>query len=187
MRDCPRARRATKRPRRRCGSSQGHDQRAPPVTKRTRSIACDDPCMSAVTPTTPHAGAVTIPVLDPATGEELGAIPAGDERTVDAAVRAAADAQHDWARTSPADRAGVLKEAARRLRAGDVLDRLAEMQTREGGKPLADSRGGVEAGGRADAHAAGLGPLHRGHALQGAWEATDVMVHEPRGVVALLV
>ena len=31
------------------------------------------------------------------------------------------------------------------------------------------------------------GPLHRGRALQGGWDAADLMVHEPRGVVALLV
>ena len=61
------------------------------------------------------------------------------------------------------------------------------LQTREGGKPLGDSRGGVEAGIGAIEQYAELGPLHRGRSLQGDWDATDVMVHEPRGVVALLV
>src|SRR4051812_27057724 len=133
--------------------------------------------MSAVMPSTPRAGAVTIPVLDPATGEELGAIPAGDERSADAAVRAAAQAQPAWARTSPGERAAILKQAARRLRADGVIDRLAELHPREGGKPLADSRGGLEAGVGAIEQYAELGPLHRGHALQGNWDATDVMVH----------
>ena len=59
--------------------------------------------------------------------------------------------------------------------------------TREGGKPLADSLGGVEAGIGAIEQYAELGPLHRGRALQGGWDAADLMVHEPRGVVALLV
>jgi len=143
--------------------------------------------MSTALPTTPRAGAVTIPVLDPATGEELGAIPAGDEQAVDAAVRAAAAAAPRWARTAPGERSAVLKEAARRLRAKGVVDRLAELQTREGGKPLADSRGGVEAGVGAIEQYAELGPLHRGAALQGNWHATDLMVREPRGVAALLV
>jgi acyl-CoA reductase-like NAD-dependent aldehyde dehydrogenase len=31
-----------------------------------------------------------------------------------------------------------------------------------------------------------LGPLHRGHTLQGGWSATDLMVPQPRGVVAVL-
>ncbi|WP_242660672.1 aldehyde dehydrogenase family protein, partial [Mycobacterium kubicae] len=31
-----------------------------------------------------------------------------------------------------------------------------------------------------------LGPLHRGRSLQGNWDATDLMIAEPRGVVAVL-
>jgi acyl-CoA reductase-like NAD-dependent aldehyde dehydrogenase len=127
----------------------------------------------------------SIDVLDPATGERLGTIPAGSAEAADAAVRAARAAQPDWARTDPAARAGLLKAAAQRLR--EHAGELAELQTREGGKPLADSRGGVEAGIGAIEQYAELGPLHRGAALQGAWDATDLMVHEPRGVVALLV
>jgi succinate-semialdehyde dehydrogenase/glutarate-semialdehyde dehydrogenase len=126
-----------------------------------------------------------IPVLDPATGEELATIPAGSPEAADAAVRAARAAQPAWARTAPAERGAVLKAAARRLR--EHAEELAELQTREGGKPLADSRGGVEAGIGAIEQYAELGPLHRGRALAGAWEAADLMVHEPRGVVGLLV
>ncbi|MEA2305188.1 MAG: hypothetical protein QOH43_2468, partial [Solirubrobacteraceae bacterium] len=126
-----------------------------------------------------------IDVLDPATGELLDVIPAGDEAAADAAARAARAAQPAWRRTAPAERAEVLKAAARRLR--EHVDELAELQTREGGKPLADSRGGVEAGLGAIEQYAELGPLHRGRSLQGGWDATDLMVHEPRGVCALLV
>jgi acyl-CoA reductase-like NAD-dependent aldehyde dehydrogenase len=52
---------------------------------------------------------------------------------------------------------------------------------------LADSRAGVEAGIGSIEQYAELGPLHRGRSLAGSWSATDMMVHEPRGVVALLV
>jgi succinate-semialdehyde dehydrogenase/glutarate-semialdehyde dehydrogenase len=31
-----------------------------------------------------------------------------------------------------------------------------------------------------------LGPLHRGRSLQGGWDAVDLMVHQPRGVAAVL-
>jgi succinate-semialdehyde dehydrogenase/glutarate-semialdehyde dehydrogenase len=131
-----------------------------------------------------HA-AETIEVVDPATGEALGAIPAGSPEAAVAAVRSARAAWPAWARTAPAERAAVLKAAAVRLR--DHVDELAELQSREGGKPLADSRGGVEAGIAAIEQYVELGPLHRGRTLQGSWDATDLMVHEPRGVVALLV
>ncbi|WP_205698072.1 aldehyde dehydrogenase [Conexibacter sp. SYSU D00693] len=144
--------------------------------------------MSAVTATVHHATAAssaTIERRDPATGEVLGTIPAGDAETVHEAVLAARAAQGPWARTAPGDRAGHLKAAARRLR--EHAEELAELQTREMGKPLADSRGGVDAGIGAIEQYAELGPLHRGASLQGGWLATDAMVHEPYGVVALLV
>jgi acyl-CoA reductase-like NAD-dependent aldehyde dehydrogenase len=134
----------------------------------------------------PAAGdAATLDVLDPATGERIGRIPAGDPAQAGAAVRAARAAQPHWARTAPAERAEALKAAARRLR--EHVDELAVLQARETGKSEADSRGGVEAGIGAIEQYAELGPLHRGRSLCGAWGATDLMVHEPRGVVALLV
>src|SRR5215210_1670501 len=127
----------------------------------------------------------TIAVLDPATGERIGTIPAGDPAAADAAARAARAAQPAWARRPAAERAELLKAAARRAR--ERLDELAELQSRENGRPLAESRAGVEAGIGAIEQYAELGPLHRGRALNGAWNATDLMVHEPRGVAALLV
>jgi succinate-semialdehyde dehydrogenase/glutarate-semialdehyde dehydrogenase len=124
-------------------------------------------------------------VLDPATGAVVGRIPAGSPEAADAAVRAARAAQPAWARTPPAERAAALKAAAGRVRAH--AEELAELLSREGGKPPGDALGGVEAGIGAIEQYAELGPLHRGRALQGGWDAADLMVHEPRGVVALLV
>src|SRR5688572_13006863 len=133
-----------------------------------------------------HAAAAhEIDVLDPATGEAIGRIPAGSAEVTDAAVHAARVAAQEWARTDPSERAASLKAGARRLR--EHARELAELQTREGGKPLADSLGGVAAGIGAIEQYAELGPLHRGRSLQGSWDAADLMVHEPRGVVGLLV
>jgi acyl-CoA reductase-like NAD-dependent aldehyde dehydrogenase len=132
----------------------------------------------------PHATA-ELEVLDPATGEAIGRIPAGSTEAADAAVCRAREASAGWQRLDPAERAAILKAGARILR--EHAHELAELQTRENGKPLADSAGGVAAGIGAIEQYAELGPLHRGRSLQGAWDATDLMVHEPRGVVALLV
>jgi acyl-CoA reductase-like NAD-dependent aldehyde dehydrogenase len=126
----------------------------------------------------------TVDVVDPSTGAVVGSVPVATVEQVDAAVTAARRAARDWARTSPADRAGLLKAAGRRLRA--QVEQLAELQSREGGKPLADSRGGVLAGISALEQYAELGPLHRGYSLQGGWLASDVMTWEPRGVCAVL-
>jgi succinate-semialdehyde dehydrogenase/glutarate-semialdehyde dehydrogenase len=131
------------------------------------------------------AVATAIDVVDPATGDVVGTIPAGGDAEAGAAVRAARGALDGWRRTPPAERAAALKAAARTLR--EHLDELAELQSREGGKPLGDSRGGVEAGIGAIEQYAELGPLHRGRRLAGGWAADDEMVPEPRGVVALLV
>lgn len=127
----------------------------------------------------------TIDVIDPSTGLLLAEVPVATPSDVTAAVARARHGQHGWARVAPEARAGALRSAARSLRAH--AEELAELQTREMGKPIGDSRGGVEAAVRAVEQYAELGPLHRGHVLQGAWEATDLMVPVPWGVVAAIV
>ena len=123
-------------------------------------------------------------VLDPADGSLVGELEVAGPGEVDAAVRAARSAAPGWARTPAAERAACLRTAADRVRA--AVEELAVLTTREMGKPLADARGGVEAGLATLAQYAELGPVHRGRSLTGAWQATDLMVHEPRGVVAVV-
>jgi len=123
-------------------------------------------------------------LTDPSTGEHLADVPAGCPADAQAALAAARKAAPDWARTAPAERGAALKTGARRLRA--VAGELAEIQSREGGKPLAQSRGGVMAGIETIEQYAELGPLHRGRSLQGQWGATDLMAHQARGVAVVL-
>ena len=131
------------------------------------------------------SAAETIDVADPATGETIGTIPAGGATDADAAVSAARAAATGWAGRDPAERGELLKACARALRGS--VDELAEIQTRENGKPLADSVAGVEAGIGAIEQYAEIGPLHRGAALAGSRNAVDTMLPEPRGVAALIV
>ncbi|HEX3621979.1 MAG TPA: aldehyde dehydrogenase family protein [Acidimicrobiales bacterium] len=119
-------------------------------------------------------------VTDPASGDTVASLRCSDP---DVLVGTACAAHPGWERTSPGERAALLKAGARRLRA--AIDDVALLQTREGGKPLGDSRGGVEAGIGAIEQYAELGPLHRGRALQGSWGATDAMIRVSRGVAAL--
>ncbi len=123
-------------------------------------------------------------VVDPRTDEVVGRVPLCGPAEVEAALGGAGKAAPGWARTAPAERGAALKAAARALR--ERVDEIAALQAREGGKPLADSRGGAEAGIGTLEQYAELGPLHRGRALQGGWDATDVMRFEPRGVVVVL-
>jgi succinate-semialdehyde dehydrogenase/glutarate-semialdehyde dehydrogenase len=134
-------------------------------------------------PPTP-GGARTLRVLDPADGSLVGELGAAGPPEVDAAVAAARAAAPDWARTPVTERAACLRAAADRVR--QSVEDLAVLTTREMGKPLADARGGVEAGLATLVQYAELGPVHRGRSLVGAWAATDLMVHEPRGVIAVV-
>jgi succinate-semialdehyde dehydrogenase/glutarate-semialdehyde dehydrogenase len=123
-------------------------------------------------------------VVDPSDGSVVGRVPRCGEAEVEAAVAGAAKAGPAWARTSPGDRSAALKAGARALRAR--VEEIASLQSREGGKPRGDSVGGVEAGIGTLEQYAELGPLHRGRSLQGGWDATDLMLWEPRGVCAVL-
>ena len=126
----------------------------------------------------------TMTVLDPADGTLVGELDIATEGDVEAAVGSARKAARDWARTSPAERAARVAAGARAVAA--AADALARSTTREMGKPLDDARGGVDAGVATLEQYAQLGPLHRGRSLQGGWDATDLMVPVPRGVVAAI-
>jgi succinate-semialdehyde dehydrogenase/glutarate-semialdehyde dehydrogenase len=125
-----------------------------------------------------------VTILDPADGSVVGELDLATAAEVEAAVGAASKAAPEWARTAPAERAAMLHAAADRVAAR--ADELARLTTREMGKPLDDARGGVDAGVSTLRQYAELGPLHRGRSLQGGWDATDLMVHGPRGVVAAI-
>lgn len=125
-----------------------------------------------------------ISVLDPRTGDPVTQVPITEPGDCDDAVRRAAAATGSWARTPPAERAAAIASAADDVRA--AIDELAELNERETGKLRDDARGGVEAGIGTLLQYAQLGPLHRGRAMQGGWSSTDLMVPQPRGVVAVI-
>lgn len=123
-------------------------------------------------------------VLDPRTGDEVSRIPITDPSACAHAVARARAAAPGWARTPAAERAAALTKAAAAVRA--AAGELAELNERETGKLRDDALGGVDAGAGTLVQYAELGPLHRGRSLHGNWSATDLMVPEPRGVVAVL-
>src|SRR5215207_649084 len=130
----------------------------------------------------PSTGEEGIEVLNPATGDQVGYIPAG---TAEDAMAAAREALPGWSRLPAAERAGLVKVATRKLRGR--AEELAGLVTLENGKPLDDALGGVEAGIGTLEQYAELGPLHRGKSLNGSYMASDMMVHEPYGVAAVVV
>ncbi|GAB3581546.1 aldehyde dehydrogenase family protein [Amycolatopsis endophytica] len=125
-----------------------------------------------------------IEVHDPASGELVGRVTTATEEDVTRAVAAARTGFAEWARTPAGERAASLKAAAAELR--ERADELAAMNNRETGKLLDEAREGVLAGAGTLDQYAELGPAHRGRSLQGGWDATDLMVPGPRGVVVAL-
>jgi acyl-CoA reductase-like NAD-dependent aldehyde dehydrogenase len=84
------------------------------------------------------ASAQTFQSVDPATGEVLGTLPVHGAADVGAAVDAARDAQRAWARMDPTQRTRLLIELARLI--DGHADELAELESRDVGKPLAEAR-----------------------------------------------
>lgn len=129
-----------------------------------------------------EAGEIT--VLDPRSGAVASRVSITPDARCARAVRDARAAAPGWARTPPAERGAALRAAAAAVRA--VADELAQLTTRETGKPVGDARGGVDAAIGTLEQYAELGPVHGGRTLGGAWSALDMMVPQPRGVVAVL-
>jgi acyl-CoA reductase-like NAD-dependent aldehyde dehydrogenase len=86
------------------------------------------------------ASGETFVTENPATGQPLAQIAAGDAADIDAAVRAARRAFDDgrWSRLAPADRKRTLLRFADLLEAN--LEELALLDSLEAGKPITDTR-----------------------------------------------
>lgn len=123
-------------------------------------------------------------ISDPADGSTVGTVLSASADDVDAAIETAAAALDSWAGTSPQERGSLLHAVADALE--EAAEELAELNHRETGKTLDDSRGGVEAGIGTVRQYAELGPLHRGHSLRGDLLAADYTLTRPRGVAVAL-
>ncbi len=84
----------------------------------------------------------TFPDIDPATGETLADIPITSPEELASAVARARAAQGEWSELGFEKRAALLRAAAQGLLARK--DELAELVTREMGKPLEDARREVQ-------------------------------------------
>ena len=80
----------------------------------------------------------SIPVYNPATGEVIDTVPAGNADDVAAAVTAAEIAQKKWERVSPADKSRILIAAGALIRS--ETDALATLLTTEQGKPFREAK-----------------------------------------------
>ena len=84
------------------------------------------------------AGGETMEVLNPATGETIAEVPASNAEDADRAVQAAKAALPEWLETTPGERAELLLKLAEMIE--ENADELAEIESRNVGKPLPVSR-----------------------------------------------
>jgi succinate-semialdehyde dehydrogenase/glutarate-semialdehyde dehydrogenase len=84
-------------------------------------------------------GRSAIPVINPATGAEIGRLPVASDDDLRAALEAAAHGFERWRNLSPLDRSQILRGAAALLR--QRSSEIARTMTLEQGKPLAESTG----------------------------------------------
>ncbi len=87
---------------------------------------------------TPSAAGETFEVINPVNGQPMGTAGKGERTDAQRALEAAELAFGDWSHTTGDERAQRLKQAAETVAARQ--DELAEILTREHGKPLGDAR-----------------------------------------------
>ncbi len=121
--------------------------------------------------------------INPATGEILGYVTAAGSSQVNAAVRAAQKAQAGWGAMTGAERARVLRRAADILRSRN--QELAELETRDTGKPIQETRVvDVASGADCFEYFAGLVQSLSGEHIDLGSQAFGYTRREPLGVVA---
>ncbi len=121
--------------------------------------------------------------INPATGEVLGYVAVDGPAEIDAAVVAAGRAQAQWAATTGAERARVLRRAAELLRSRNP--ELAELETRDTGKPIQETRVvDVASGAECFEYFASLAQSLSGEQIDLGPQAFGYTRREPLGVVA---
>ncbi|MEO6040912.1 MAG: NAD-dependent succinate-semialdehyde dehydrogenase [Croceibacterium sp.] len=127
-------------------------------------------------------GRRTFDVVNPATGEPIGALPLADASDLDRALEVAAKGFAIWRKAPAAERARVLDGASHLLH--ERQEQLARVATMEQGKPLAESR--VEVMMVAHLFSFYAGECHRlyGRELVRPEGLRSTVRHEPVGPVA---
>ncbi|HLG85860.1 MAG TPA: aldehyde dehydrogenase [Alphaproteobacteria bacterium] len=125
-----------------------------------------------------------VPSIDPSTGEAWATAAFAGKADVERAVDAANEALKSWKKTSPTERANLLRKL------GDLYaanaGRLAELESRDNGMPIRDSRAGIAGHAQYYYYYAGLADQISGRAIP-----VDSSVHvytsrEPVGVVGAI-
>ncbi len=122
--------------------------------------------------------------LDPRTGEVIAQVASGTEADVDAAVRAAHAAFPAWRDMRPMDRGRIMLAMAAGIRKN--VARLAELESRETGKPLKQVPNELETTARYFEYYAGLVNIQHGETINVGAGLHSYTRREPFGVVGTI-
>ena len=126
-------------------------------------------------------------VYDPSTGELLARVAKGTKKDIDRAVQAARGAMESkaWGGMAPAERGRIMYRMAQRIR--DRAEELAELESRDNGKPLRQSRTDVQVAARYFEFFAGIADKIMGNTIPLGPGFLDFTIREPIGVSAQIV
>ncbi|GAC1628400.1 MAG: aldehyde dehydrogenase family protein [Chloroflexota bacterium] len=129
----------------------------------------------------------TFDTYNPATGEVIARVAEAGPEDVDRAVRAARAAFDGgkWPTMSASKRGRILLKAAALIRGR--LDDIAEMETRNGGKTISDSRGEVLGAAACFEYYAGAATRIMGETIPVSAPGLDLTLREPVGVCAQII
>jgi betaine-aldehyde dehydrogenase len=128
----------------------------------------------------------TFNVYDPATEEVIATCPAGDAKDIDVAAKAANKAFYDgWKAVTAQERGRVLLRLADRIRAR--REELAELETRNTGKPIAESEYDMDDTATCFEYYGGLATKINGEVLPVPADAVAFAMREPMGVAGQII
>ena len=127
----------------------------------------------------------SLPIRNPATGEEIGRVPLSTASDVDAAVQAAKAAFPAWRSTPSPERARVMFRFRALLE--EHKEELATQLTIEHGKIIAETRGEVQRGIENVEHACGIPTLMMGDTIEEISRGIDsASWRQPLGVFSVI-
>jgi betaine-aldehyde dehydrogenase len=126
-------------------------------------------------------------IIDPATGERLATVPDATTDTVDRAVASARSAFDDgpWRDTTAQERGRILFRLAQAARERSA--ELAELETRNSGKPLAEAEADIQDVATCFEYYGGLATKIHGDVVPVPDQALTLALKEPVGVAAQII
>jgi len=131
-----------------------------------------------------HSGK-RFPVVDPSTEDVIAEVPDCNERDVDRAVSAARTAFETWSQTTAQERGRVLFRLAECVRKN--FDVLAELETRNTGKPIVEAEFDVNDVATCFEYYGGLATKISGHVNPVPDNALSLSLKEPVGVAGQII